>query len=78
MDIPVPVELWIPDQDWLESTEMTVGQSECPEAADVSELHGQNEKIVRFMCSLRSYSSTRTQLDAVSNTHSSYIHAHIL
>lgn len=35
----MPVELWIPDQDWLESTEMTVGQSEWPEAADVSELH---------------------------------------
>lgn len=54
MDIPVPVELWIPDQDWLESTEMTVGQSEWPEAADVSELHRQKEKVVRLWNSLRS------------------------
>ena len=54
MDIPVPVELWIPDQDWLESIEMTVGQSEWPEAADVSELHRQNRKVVSFMYSLRS------------------------
>lgn len=38
--MPVPVELWIPDQDWLESIEMTVGQTERPEAADVSELKG--------------------------------------
>lgn len=37
--MPVPVELWMPDQDWLESTEMTVGQSEWPDAADVSELN---------------------------------------
>lgn len=38
MERPVPVELRIPDQERLESTETMVGQSECPEAADVSEL----------------------------------------
>lgn len=36
--MPVPVELRTPDQGRLESTEMMVGQSEWPEAADVSEL----------------------------------------
>lgn len=54
----MPVELWIPDQDWLESTEMTVGQSEWPEAADVSELHGKDKEAV-FMESLRSNVSPR-------------------
>lgn len=38
MDTPVPAELWMPDQDRLESTEMTVEQSEGLEALDVSEL----------------------------------------
>lgn len=52
--MPVPVELWIPDQDWLESTEMTVGQSEQPEAADVSELHREEEGLVKLMFALRS------------------------
>lgn len=42
----MPVELWIPDQDWLESTEMTVGQSEWPEAADVSELRRKDKEVV--------------------------------
>ena len=50
----MPVELWIPDQDWLESTEMTVGQSECPEAADVSELREKEKGVIMFMCGLRS------------------------
>lgn len=54
MEMPVPVELWIPDQDWLESTEMTVGQSEWPEAADVSELHRKDKGGLRFMYSWRS------------------------
>lgn len=49
MEMPVPVELWIPDQDWLESTEMTVGQSERPEAADVSELHREEKGLVKLM-----------------------------
>lgn len=40
----MPVELWIPDQDWLESTEMTVGQSEWPEAAN-SELHRKDKEV---------------------------------
>lgn len=38
MEIPVPVELWRPDQDWLKSTVIMVEQSEWTEAADVSEL----------------------------------------
>lgn len=45
----MPVELWIPDQDWLESTEMTVGQSECPEAADVSELNRKDKEVLWLM-----------------------------
>lgn len=57
--MPVPVELWIPDQDWLESTEMTVGQSEWPEAADVPELHRKDKEVVRFIYSLRRHVSCR-------------------
>lgn len=37
--MPVPVQLWMPDQDWFESTGMMVGQSERPEAAEVCELN---------------------------------------
>lgn len=48
MEMPVPVELWMPDQDWLESTEMTVGQSEWPDAADVSELQTKQEVLASF------------------------------
>lgn len=51
--MPVPVELWMPDQDWLESTEMTVGQSEWPDAADVSELHAKEEVLDRMTFTLK-------------------------
>lgn len=51
--MPVPVELWMPDQDWLESTEMTVGQSEWPDAADVSELHTKEEVLARMTFKFR-------------------------
>lgn len=51
--MPVPVELWMPDQDWLESIEMTVGQSEWPDAADVSELHAREEVLARMTFTLR-------------------------
>lgn len=53
MEMPVPVELWMPDQDWLESTEMTVGQSEWPEAADVSELHTREAVLASLTFTLR-------------------------
>lgn len=53
--MPVPVELWIPDQDWLESTEMTVGQSECPEAADVSELNRKDKEVLWLMYTFIQY-----------------------
>lgn len=33
---------------------MTVGQSECPEAADVSELKGKDKGVIMFMYGLRS------------------------
>lgn len=49
MEKPVPAELWMPHQDWLDSTEMTVGQSEWLEAADVSELHRKDKNLWGFI-----------------------------
>lgn len=51
--MPVTVELWMPDQDWLESTEMTVGQSEWPDAAGVSKLHTREEVLAKLTLTLR-------------------------
>lgn len=64
VEMPVPVELWIPDQDWLESTEMTVGQSEWPEAADVCELHRKDKRVVRLKYSLFHHVSCTCTLKA--------------
>lgn len=70
--MPVPVELWIPNQDWLESTEMTVGHWEWPEAADVSELSTKTKPL----CSLAVKSMWRTKCpiwsSCVSSTRSSF------
>lgn len=55
--MPVPVELWIPNQDWLESTEMTVGHWEWPEAADVSELSTKTKQL----CTLAVKTTWRTK-----------------
>lgn len=43
----------MPDQDWLEATEITVGQSEWPEAVDVCELNRKNKKLTKLVYGLK-------------------------